>query len=67
MSFIQKSLQPAGRRINKGVYSTKHKKRGIFYPQMTQMDADERHEDLTGMDRIYRIRLLSHHEVLSAA
>jgi len=22
---------------------------------MTQMDADERHEDLTGMDRIYRI------------
>ena len=23
---------------------------------MTQMDADERHEDLTGMDRIYRIR-----------
>ena len=30
---------------------------------MTQMDADERHEDLTGMDRIYRIRILSHHEV----
>ena len=23
---------------------------------MTQMDADERHEDLTGMDRIDRIR-----------
>ena len=23
---------------------------------MTQMDADERREDLTGMDRIYRIR-----------
>ena len=29
---------------------------------MTQMDADERHEDLTGMDRIDRIRILSHHE-----
>jgi len=24
---------------------------------MTQMDADERHEYLTGMDRIYRIRV----------
>ena len=26
------------------------------YPQMTQIDADERHEDLTGIDRICRIR-----------
>jgi hypothetical protein len=30
---------------------------------MTQMDADKKHKDLTGMDRIDRIRILSHHEV----
>ena len=26
------------------IYSINHEKGGIFYPQMTQMDADERHE-----------------------
>jgi hypothetical protein len=35
--------------------STKKSKTRKCYPQMTQMDADERHEDLTGMD-IDRIR-----------
>ncbi|MEI8248104.1 MAG: hypothetical protein WCI51_19875, partial [Lentisphaerota bacterium] len=36
--------------------STKKSKTRKCYPQMTQMDADKKHEDLTGIDRIDRIR-----------